>query len=206
MKRILGSGYIKKIDSNGTDNILVETIKDLHPEYRGSNFPIQKILDDGPIDAFEHYNFTFKLKIPNSLLYIFRYYRIAVLTEIPEIELDGYVPPVFFKEDQKVTGQDDNELHTKFQNFYRNLFNFFNKLRGQNIATHQLEYILPCGRVSEFYLTMNLNDLMRFLRVNLRSTMPEAVEISQAMLQYFQEEFPLLASIFLKREFPPKTV
>src|SRR5216684_6116509 len=100
MKRILGSGYIKKIDSNGTDNILIETIKDLHPDYRESKFPIQRILNDESIDAFEHYNFTFKLKIPVSLLYSFRYYRIAILTELPEIEQLAYIPPVFLKDGQ----------------------------------------------------------------------------------------------------------
>jgi thymidylate synthase ThyX len=202
MKRILGQGYIKKIDSNGTDNILVETIKDLHPAYRESRFPIQRILDEGPIDAFEHYNFTFKLKIPSSLLYIFRYYRIAILTELPEIELDAYAPPVFLKDGLKMTDVENSELHTKYQNFYKFLFNFFNKLVKQNVAAHQLEYVLPAGRVIEFYLTINLNDLMRFLTVNLKSEMPEAKEIAQAILEYFKEEFPLTASIFLSREFP----
>jgi len=206
MKRILGSGYIKKIDSNGTDGILIETIKDLHSDYKESKFPIQRMFDDGPIDAFEHYNFTFKFKIPNSLLHIFKYYRIAILTELPEIELNGYVPPIFFKDGQQVIAAEDNELHTKFHNFYKNLFNFFNKLYEQKVATHQLEYILPCGRMIEFYWTVNLNDLMLFLRTNLRSQMPEAKEIAQAILEYFKEEFPLLSSIFLKREFPPKIV
>lgn len=201
MKRILGAGYVKKIDSNGTDNILVETIKDLHPAYRESRFPIQKILNDGPIDAFEHYNFTFKLKIPSSLLYVFRYHRIAILTELPEIEQLAYVPPVFLKDGQKMTDAESSELNTKYQNFYKFLFNFFGKLINQNVSVHQLEYVLPQGRYVEFYLTMNLHDLMSFLNTNLESGMPEMVEISQAMLEYFKEEFPLLASIFLKRKF-----
>jgi thymidylate synthase ThyX len=201
VKRILGSGYIKKISSNGTDNILIETIRDLHPDYRDVKFPIQRILDDGPIDAFEHYNFTFKLKVPHSLLYVFRYYRTAILTELPEIELDAYIPPVFLKGDQKMLDKENSEVHTKYKNFYTNLFNFFNKLRAESMATHQLEYILPGARWGEFYYTINLNDLMLFLNVNLSSEMPEMVEISQAMLEYFKEVFPLLAAIFLRRKF-----
>lgn len=206
MKRILSSGYIKKIDSNGTDNILVETIRDLHPVYRESKFPIQRILDDGPIDAFEHYNFTFKLKIPSSLLYIFRYYRVAILTELPEIEMNAYTPPVFLKDGQKMTDAESSELNTKYQNFYKFLFNFFNKLVKQNVAVHQLEYVLPQGRYTELYWTVNLHDLMRFLNTNLRSSAPEIVEIAQATLEYFKEEFPLLVSIFLKDKFPPKAL
>ena len=201
MKRILGQGFIKKIDSNGTDNILIETIKDLHPAYRDSQFPIQRILDDGPIDAFEHYNFTFKLKIPSSLIYIFRYYRIAVLTELPEIEQLAYTPPVFLKDGQKMTDAESSDMNTKYQNFYRFLFNFFNKLIKQNVSVQQLEFVLPQGRFAEVYLTMNLHDLMTFLNMGLRSEMPEVREIAQAMLEYFKEEFPLLSSIFLKREF-----
>lgn len=204
MKRILGSGYIKKIDSNGTDNILIQTIQDLHSSYQSLKFPLQQFFRDGMIDAFEHYNFTFKLKVPVSLLYIFRYYRIAVLTELPELELAGYTPPVFLKDGQKITAMEDNELHTKFNNFYKNLFNFFSKLHEQKVATHQLEYILPCGRMAEFYMTINLNDLMLFLRTNLQSEMPEVKEISQAILQYFKEEFPLTASIFLNQNFPAR--
>ena len=205
MKRILGSGYIKKIDSNGTDNILIETIKDLHPDYRNSKFPIQRILDEGPIDAFEHYNFTFKIKIPNSLLHVFKFYRIAVLTELPEIELNAYTPPAFFKNGQKMIDAENSDMNTKYQNFYKFLFNFFNKLVVQNVATHQLEYILPQGRYTEFYWTANLHDLMTFLNIALRSDMPEVVEMAQAMSEYFKDEFPLLSSIFFKREFPPKT-
>lgn len=206
MKRILSSGYIKKIDSNGTDNILIETIKDLHPDYRESKFPIQTIFNNGPIDAFEHYNFTFKLKIPSSLIYVFRYYRASVITELPEIELDAYTPPVFLKDEQKMLDSENGVMNTKFHNFYQNLFNFFNKLREQNVATHQLEYILPMGRWVEFYWTVNMHDLMLFLRTNLESSMPEMKEVAQAILEYFKEEFPLTSSIFLKREFPPKTV
>lgn len=203
MKRILSSGYIKKIDSNGTDNILIETIKDLHPSYQELRFPLQQFFRDENIDAFEHYNFTFKLKIPSSLLYVFRYYRIAILTELPEIEQLAYVPPVFLKEGQKMSDVENSEMNTKYQNFYKFLFNFFNKLVKQNVAVHQLEYILPGGRFTEFYLTMDLNNLMRFLSVGLRSEMPEVREIAQAMLEYFKEEFSLTASIFLRQEFPP---
>ena len=206
MKRILSSGYIKKIDSNGTDNILVETIKDLHPAYRSSRFPIQCILDDGSIDVFEHYNFTFKLKIPVSLLYIFRYYRIAIITELPEIEQDAYTPPIFSREAGFISSQETNDLYTKYQNVYKYMFNFFDKLGKQKVSIHQREYILPMGRWTEFYITINLNDLMLFLNTNLRSEMPEVKEISQAIIEYFREEFPLLASIFLQRKFPPKTV
>ena len=205
MKRILSpSGYVKKISSNGTDNILIETIKDLHPNYKASNFAIQRILEDGPIDAFEHYNFTFKLKIPSSLVYIFRYYRTATLTELPEIELDAYIPPMFIKNLQNILDKVNAELHTKYNNLYRNLFNFFNKLRGEDIATHQLEYFLHMGRWTELYITMNLHDVMSFLRTSLRSEMPEVVEIAQAVLEYFKDVFPMTASIFLRREFPPK--
>src|SRR5579864_13599 len=202
MKRILISGYIKKIDSNGTDNILVETIKDLHPTYRDLKLPLQQFFNDGLIDAFEHYNFTFKLKIPSSLLYIFRYYRIAVLTELPEIEQLAYVPPTFLKGGQKMPDAESSEMNTKYQNFYKFLFNFFNKLIKQNVSVHQLEFILPGGRFTELYLTMNLNDLMPFLNTNLRSEMPEVKEIAQAMLEYFKEEFPLTASVFLAHNFP----
>ena len=201
MKRILGQGYIKKIDSSGTDNILIETIKDIHPDYRDSKLPIQKMFNDELIDAFEHYNFTFKFKIPNSLLYIFRYYRMAVLTELPEIELDAYTPPIFLKDGQKTSVEENNDLHTKYQNFYKFLFNFFNKLIKQNVVIHQLEYILPQGRMVEFYWAINLNDLMRFLSVNLKSEIPEIVEISETLLEYFKEEFPLISSIFLDRNF-----
>ena len=203
MKRILGSGYIKKIDSNGTDGILIETIKDLHPDFRESKFPIQRILDDGAIDAFEHFNFTFKLKIPSSLLYIFRYYRVAVITELPEIEQLAYVPPVFLKEGQKMTDTENGDLNTKYHNFYKFLFNFFNKLIKQNVLVSQLELILPGGRFTEFYLTMNLQDLMCFLNATLRSEIPEVKEIAQTILEYFRDVFPLLSSIFLKRKFPP---
>jgi thymidylate synthase ThyX len=206
LKRILGSGYIKKIDSNGTDNILIETIKDLHPDYRDSKFPIQRILDDGPIDAFEHYNFTFKLKIPSSLVYIFRPYRTAILTELPEIEQFAYTPPIFLKDGQKMVDPENSEMHTKYQNFYKHLFNFFNKLIQQKVSVHQLEYILPGGKFITFYLTMNLSDLMQFLNTNLQSDMPEVAEISQALLEYFRDEFPLLSSIFLHGRFPPKTI
>ena len=206
MKRILGSGYIKKIDSNGTDNILIETIKDLHPDYRDMRFPLQQSLKDGIVNAFEHYNFTFKLKIPASLLYIFRYYRVAILTELPEIEMNAYTPPVFLKDGQKMTDAESSDLNTKYQNFYKFLFNFFNKLVKQNVAVHQLEYVLPQGRYTELYWTVNLHDLMSFLNTNLRSDAPEIVEISQAMLEYFKEEFPLLVSIFLKDKFPPKAL
>ena len=45
-----------------------------------------------------------------------------------------------------------------------------------------------------------------FLNANLRSSMPEAVEISQALLEYFKDVFPLTSAIFLNRRFPPKTV
>jgi hypothetical protein len=201
MKRILGQGYIKKIDSNGTDNILIETIKDLHPSYRELTLPLQQFFGDGLIDAFEHYNFTFKLKVPSSLLYIFRYYRVAILTELPEIEQLAYVPPVFLKDGQKMTDAENADMNTKYQNFYKFLFNFFNKLIKQNVLVTQLEYVLPGGRFTEFYLTMNLNDLMRFLNVTLRSETPEVKEIGQAILEYFKEEFSLTASVFLKHNF-----
>jgi thymidylate synthase ThyX len=206
MKRILGQGYIKKIDSNGTDNILIETIKDLHPAYRESKFPIQRLFDDGSIDAFEHYNFTFKLKIPSSFLYIFRYYRTAILTSPPELELNAFTPPEFLSNGQKMSLAENNELYTKYQNFYKFLFNFFNKLVKQNVATHQLEYLLPMGRYETFYWTVNLHDLMAFLNTNLRSDAPEIKEMAQAMLDYFKEEFPLTASVFLSRRFPTKSV
>jgi thymidylate synthase ThyX len=202
MKRILSSGYIKKIDSNGTDNILVETIRDLHPNYKSMKFPIQQFFRDGNIDAFEHYNFTFKLKIPNSLLCIFRLYRIAVLTELPEVELNAYTPPEFLINWNKMPLKENSELYTKFQNVYKYMFTFFNKLLNQNVALHQLEFLLPGGRWTELYLTMNLNDFMNFLRVNLNSQMPEVKEIAQAMLEYFKEIFPLTASIFLSHYFP----
>jgi thymidylate synthase ThyX len=205
MKRILGSGYIKKIDSNGTDNILIETVKDLHPDLREKEFPLQRFFDYGYTDAFEHYNFTFKLKIPNSLLYIFRYYRVAVITELPEIEQFAYIPPTFLKDGQKMTDVENNDMNTKYQNFYKFLFNFFNKLLKQNVSVHQLEFILPEGRFVEFYLTLDLNDLMRFLNTTLRSEMPEAREIAVAMLDYFKEVFPLTASVFLRRRFPTPT-
>jgi len=206
MKRILGQGYIKKIDSNGTDNILIETIKDLHPDYRESKFPIQRMFDDGPIDAFEHYNFTFKLKVPSSLLFAFRYYRTAILTSPPEIELNAFTPPEFLAGGQKMSLTENNELYTKYQNFYKFLFNFVNKLVKQNVAAHQLEYLLPMGRYETVYFTINLNDLMAFLSTNLRSEVPEMKEIAQAMLDYFKEVFPLTASVFLNRRFPTKPV
>lgn len=190
MKRILGSGYIKKIDSSGTDSILIETIKDLHPDFRDRKFPLHGAFDDDITDAFEHYNFTFKLKIPLAQLQLFKWYRTARVTEVPEFELFGFIPSNF-----------SLEVYTKVRNFYSNTFNFFRKLYADGVDSRQLEYILPLGMYTTFYCTMNLKDLMLFLNVNLRSDIPEVKEIAQALSEYFKDVYPFTASVFFQRKF-----
>jgi hypothetical protein len=174
MKRILGQGYIETTGNRSGDLAVKEY-------------------------GFENVYLTYKIKVPEYLVQLFREYGKVDISQ--DLYNEYYVPSLFVKQDgSKIVNKEGLDLNTKFQNFYRFLSNFHDKLSKQDVALEQLAYLLPFGIFVTFAWSVTANEVINFLQTNLNNKIPERKEIAEALLVYFRESFPLTASEFLRRE------
>lgn len=177
---VLDNGYVKLIDYMGSDLRILETARistgsEVDKGEKRNRGLIRYLYVNKHSSPFEQAVFTFKVRAPIAIVRQWFRHRTGSYNEYSlrysEAITDYYVPDNF-REQGKINHQGsgnsvDEENNMIFKESYIDAFdttvNLYQNLIDEGVSREQARMILPVGLYSEFYMTMNLSNLLKFI-------------------------------------------
>ena len=148
---------------------------------------------------------TFHVKCPIFVANQWFRHHGSIFTKVRLAGDIEYYVPVHFKsyKQHDLSEADTNIIYKKMDNYNKWAVNFYKKLiSDHSISREQAEIILPQSLFTEFYWTVSVSGLMRFLKYKLLNDSNfELQEYSKVLLDMFKEKMPVTTKTFLRREF-----
>lgn len=215
-RKVLNTGFVRLESVDGDDLRIVQAAR---VSYRGVAKGDEKdkkliafLMNNGHETPFEHVTFTFHIKCPIFVARQWFRHRWASYNEVSgryTVFKDDFYLPTHFRtqkgknyEYENLPEEQCNDLNTKFENFHKWIYNFYTKLLEQGVAKEQARMILPQSMYTEFYWTVNARSLMNFLKLRVDDHAQwEIRQYAVTLLDFFVDNLPWTAEIFIKKEF-----
>jgi thymidylate synthase (FAD) len=154
----------------------------------------------------EFITFTFKITCPIFVARQIMRHRTASINEISARYTK--MKDVFFipdkirmnitKNKQSSDGEITEEKREKiidiYENMYKLIYKNYEELLSLGVCREQARAILPVGLFTEFYITMNMNNLLKFLKLRMASDAQyETQLVAKAM---YELTYPLCPNIY----------
>jgi len=212
--RILDHGFIRLIDTNGSDLSVVNaarvSVQVRHEEIEeGDAGLIKFLMREHHGTPFEHNSFTFHVKAP---LFVFReWHRHRVGHSYNELSgrYKQFENPDFYfpaREDMRMqTGTPGHYTFEQWQGNYKQIqalslrhyqdsVDLYEYMIDHKVAKEVARLVLPVALYSEMYWTCNARSLMNFLALrNAENAMFEIREYAKAAEEIFSEVMPVTA-------------
>jgi hypothetical protein len=187
MKRVLNSGSIKLPYVEGSEQGILNTVKDM-PLEEG----IKLIYNC--TDRLNILRFTFEIKAPVIILQTLQNTHLGALSILDEQDHQtAYTPASFYKSDAlefiPMDSKECNEMNTKLNNFYNWSLNFYNKLIQNGLCKEQAQLVLSQGMFTNFLWDINAKDLIAFIEDNYNKS-PELYGYCGTFVLYLEEHLP----------------
>lgn len=213
MHQNINTGYIRLVDSMGDDQSIINAARvsyhgdgQLRPEWKDDKL-IKYLLKNRHTSPFEHVTLTFEVKAPIFVVRQWMRHRTWSFNEISAryVKLDeDHYKPTFWRgqsEDNKQMSDgtiDDPELaHQFFDSLMDYAWVTYNQLVDLGVSREQARSVLPVGVNTRFYATVNLHNLLQFVRLrDHEHAQPEIGEYARAMVQMAETVAPRTISIW----------
>jgi thymidylate synthase (FAD) len=177
---VLDKGYVELIDFMGSDLRILETARistgseSDKGEARNRGL-IRYLYTNKHSSPFEQAVFTFKVRCPIAIARQWMRHRTGSYNEYSlrysEAITDYYIPDNFRQQgkvNHQGSGEEMNEVDGEiFKESYVEMFedvnNLYKNLIDEGVAREQARMILPVGLYTEFYMTINLSNLFKFI-------------------------------------------
>lgn len=218
---VLDKGFVRLIDAMGNDTSIVRAARvsydkaNIAGEDKGSDKRlIRYLLNNNHTSPFEQVTFTFHVKLPIFIARQWMRHRTWSFNEISgrytELPDDFYIPSV---SSIGVQSTDNKQMRLEFsenvnaEDIVKSIT--FNSMACYNEYTSLLELgcprelarsVLPLNIYTEFYATVDLHNLMHFLRLRTHShSQYEIREYAKALLKLIEPIVPFTTTL-LKEE------
>ena len=154
---------------------------------------LKALLTNGHTSPLEHVVFTFHVKAPIFVVRQWFRHRTWSYSELSrrytKSEPEFYYP-YYFTGKNEVDGEKVVEL---LMNTYAEAVNAYDQLLNAGVKAEQARMVLPVGMMTEFYGTVNLNNLLKFL--GLRDDAHAQYEIQEYAKAIKQLVKPILPTV-----------
>lgn len=213
---VLDHGYVRFIDSMGTDESIVEAARISYKSPSKGEEADKKLLayllKNKHTSPFEMCKITFNVKMPIFIMRQWVRHRMQNLNEVSarytELPNEFYTPTQWRKQDiankQGSVAEEDwnkipelgvvskNETTTMIcRKAYEAAYDSYEKLLKRGVAREMARMVLPVGIYTEIYSCWDLNNLLKFFALRDDAhAQAEIQEYARAMKQITKEIFP----------------
>ena len=213
MKKInvLDKGYVELIDYMGSDRRILETARistGSEPDKGDASNRglIRYLYTNQHSSPFEQCVFTFKIKTPVAIARQWMRHRTGSYNEYSlrysEAITDYYIPEEF-REQGKINHQGSGNaiensemIKDVYSESFDEIMNTYKGMIEEGVAREQARMILPVGLYTEFYMTMNLSNLFKFIALRRHPHAQKEIYVyADAILKILKEVEDLKYSV-----------
>ncbi len=200
---VLDKGFVKLIDSMGTDISIVRAARISHgkepiDEERDRRL-LEHLLKSGHESPFEHVVFTFHIKCPIFVARQWMRHRIASYNELSGRYTqftDEFYSPDFEKRFAKEQSEQARQI---IEQAYENSYRCYMQLLQMGLQREIARLVLPLATYTQFIWTVNARSLMNFLSLRADSHAQwEMQQFAIAVARIFKQLCPWTYEAFLK--------
>jgi thymidylate synthase (FAD) len=218
--KVLDHGFVALVESMGSDLSIVRNARvSYDAEWRTGKDAgkdeklIYYLVENGHTSPFESVQFTFEVKAP---IFVFRQWHRHRTWSYNEISARyAELPDEFYVPDPKqITGQHSSnkqmrtdEKHPSaehwaqvIQSTNENSFKIYKSMIDDGVPRELARSVLPVGTYSHMFATVDLHNLMHFMRLRLHSHAQYEIRVyAEAMLKCINEVCPVSVAAFCKK-------
>ena len=201
MKKILNEGFIKLVDSMGSDQRILDAARvSTGSVLKGKTKDqalIIYLMKNKHESPFEKIVMEFHIKCPIFVARHWFRHRIGSFSEksgrYQKLNFEYWMPEngVWRLQDKKnkqashlPLTESSYEINDQVHKVYRKAFEVYESLLSKGIAREQARSVLPLGIYTEFYWTVNFRSLMNFLMLRLDKHAQEEIRVyARAILE-----------------------
>ena len=218
MKEVLNSGYVRLVSHMGDDlsidNAARVSYDNDNRDSSRDRVSVQKLihylLSNGHTSPFEHVVFTFEVKAPIFVFRQWHRHRTWSFNEISarytELDTDYYIPSganigtpsksskqARIADDGGRSEEDQNTIALLFKATNNNAFNIYKRLmEDYGVPREVARSVLPVGTYSRMYATVDLHNLLHFLKLRLHPHSQYEIRVyAEAMLELIRPIVPM---------------
>ena len=212
---VLNSGFVRLVDSMGGDERIVQAARvsygDGTKTKREDRALIKYLYDNKHTSPFEHVQFTFHVKAPIFIARQWMRHRTASINEISGrysiLQDEFYIPNfedicVQSKDNKQGRGESVNPLLAKEVQEYIKIsqecsYKTYQSLLENGVSREIARMVLPLNIYTQWYWSIDLHNLMHFLRLRLHShAQLEIRNYAKAIVSLIEPVVPVVMEIF----------
>ena len=220
-----GIGFVELVDYMGTDLTIVNSARVSFAKHKESMDAkdeklINYLVEHKHTSTFEHNCVTFRMKVPIYVRSQHHRHRTWSYNEISrrytDFNIEFYEPKSFRK--QSKSNRQASDADTSFdphmpakalsvlasykvREHHRKCLELYNKLMETGICREQARGVLPQNMYTEYYGTVNLNNLLKFISLRIHEGAQwEIQELAKGMLKIIEGLWPVAVKAFNEKE------
>jgi thymidylate synthase (FAD) len=220
MTTVLDHGFVNLIDHMGNDQRIAEAARVIAPaEWRGAEDVklINYMMKHGHTSPFEHVTFTFHVKAPIFVYRQWHRHRTWSFNEVSArykaLSAEYYVPKPEHVGSQSLNNHQSREMGWQatdygtarclsIDNACKFSFEVYNQLLDDSMPREIARGVLPFNTYSEMYATVDLHNLLHFLRLRLDQHAQYEIRVyAEAILDLIRAVVPETVTAWYVHEF-----
>ena len=220
-----GIGFVELVDQMGTDLTIVNSARVSFAKHKESldakdEKLINYLVKHKHTSTFEHNLATFRMKVPLFVRSQHHRHRTWAYNEISrrytDFNIEFYEPKSFRK--QSKSNRQASDADTSFdphmpaktlsvlasykvREHHRESLELYNKLMESGVCREQARGVLPQNMYTEYYGTVNLNNLLKFISLRIHEGAQwEIQELAKGMLKIIEGLWPVAVKAFKEKE------
>jgi len=220
-----GIGFVELVDHMGTDLTIVNSARVSFAKHKESldakdEKLINYLVKHKHTSTFEHNLATFRMKVPLFVRSQHHRHRTWAYNEISrrytDFNIEFYEPKSFRK--QSKSNRQASDADTSFdphmpaktlsvlasykvREHHRESLELYNKLMESGVCREQARGVLPQNMYTEYYGTVNLNNLLKFISLRIHEGAQwEIQELAKGMLKIIEGLWPVAVKAFKEKE------
>ena len=220
-----GIGFVELVDKMGTDLTIVNSARVSFAKHKESldakdEKLINYLVKHKHTSTFEHNLATFRMKVPLFVRSQHHRHRTWAYNEISrrytDFNIEFYEPKSFRK--QSKSNRQASDADTSFdphmpaktlsvlasykvRDHHRESLELYNKLMESGVCREQARGVLPQNMYTEYYGTVNLNNLLKFISLRIHEGAQwEIQELAKGMLKIIEGLWPVAVKAFKEKE------
>lgn len=212
---VLGLGYVRYVDHLGSDTRIVEAARQSYASpskgYEADMKLLAYLYKNNHSSPFEQCNITFEIKIPIFVMRQVTRHRTFRLNEMSArytlMPDEMFMPKLWRRPDPNnkqssvVNSADPDSWHSAnteiAETSFKTSYGAYKNLLERGVAREQARIVLPVAMFTQFYLNIDLRNLLHFLELRLgKGAQQEITEVALAMYNVAKVFFPETVKLF----------
>lgn len=211
-KEVLDKGFVELVDHMGSDSRIVQAARVSYGEgtksLREDKALIKYLYENKHTSPFEHVLFTFHVKAPIFVARQWMRHRTASINEISGrysvLSDEFYVPENVCEQDtSNRQGSGDvlsnsEELRQEIKRAQDEAYESYKNLIAKGSSRETARIVLPLGIYTHFYWTINLHNLLHFVRLRIGDHAQKEIRLyAGEILKLVKDIVPITTKIFM---------